>query len=907
MLGRLKKLLPDLLVIVAFIIISFIYLAPAVMDGRVISQHDSLAAIGQGQEQREYMERHDGERTRWNISMFSGMPSYQMSPTYSSSKPLDIAKKAYSLFLPDYVFLIFIMLLGFYILMRSFNASPLISALGAVAWAFSSYFFILISAGHIWKFITLAYIPPTIAGLVYVYRQKYALGGLLFMIFVAFQISSNHFQMSYYFLFVMLFMVIAFFVEAVRKKELTTFFKATGVLIIAGIIGVSANLSNLYHTYEYSKETMRGKSELSHLSDDIKTDDGLERDYITAWSYGIGETWSLLVPNIKGGASVPLSENEKAMSKARPEYAQIYQQIGQYWGDQPGTSGPIYVGAFILALFVLSLFIVKGPIKWALLAATVFSILLSWGRNFMGLTDFFIDYIPMYNKFRAVSSILVVAEFTIPLLAILALKELITKPDLLRHNKRPLYISLGVTGGVALLFAIAPKLFFSSYISPSEMQAFTQALPSEHIQPFLSNLTDMRVSLFTADAWRSFIIILVGSVMLWLFLEKKIKAEWLVAGIIVLCLVDMWSVNKRYLNDDDFINKSNQQQIFSKTATDEYILQDTTKYYRVLNMATSTFNDGITPYWHNVIGGYHAAKLRRYQDLIDVHITVEMMALQQEIINTQGQLDLVDSEKFKVLNMLNTKWVIMPSQDGTTIPVHNIHAMGNAWFVDNISFVDNADEEITALGNMNLLNEAVADKEFEPVLAGFDFGFKSDLNDALKTDTDTTDTGTSENGTITSDKTDTDTIGSGTITSGNIGSGTNASGNTDSDSVVQSDLIQNALVQPSSESTIKLVDYDSDYLKYEVDAIKDELAVFSEIYYPHGWQITIDGVPADMIRANYTLRALPIHEGKHIVEFSFEPQSIKLTDSIAYAALLIMLLTSLYLIYRKISGSKLEK
>jgi predicted negative regulator of RcsB-dependent stress response/MFS family permease len=578
--GNIRKLIPDLIVIAGFIIISFIYFAPAVIDGRVIAQHDSLAAIGQGQEQRDYMERHDGERTRWNISMFSGMPSYQMSPTYNSSKPLDSAKELYSLFLPNYVYLMFIMLIGFYILMRAFRASPLISALGAVIWTFSSYFFILISAGHIWKFITLAYIPPTIAGMVYVYRKRYLLGGLLFMIFVAFQISANHIQMSYYFLFLMLFMVIAFFVDAYKKRELPNFFKATGVLIIAGIIGVAANSSNLYHTYEYSKETMRGKSELSHHEEANTTDNGLERDYITAWSYGIGETWTLLVPNTKGGASVPLSQNEKAMSKARPEYYQIYQQIGQYWGDQPGTSGPVYAGAFVLALFILGLFIVKGPVKWALLTGTIFSILLSWGKNFMPLTDFFIDYIPMYNKFRAVSSILVVAEFCIPLLAALTVKEIVHKPEVLKNNLKYLYISLGLTGGLALLFAIAPKIFFPSYISANEMQAISQAVPPIHIQPLVANLTEMRLSLFTADALRSFIIVAIGGLILWLFLQKKIKATWTVAGILLLCLADMWDVNRRYLNDDDFVYKSSQEQLFTLTPTDQHILQDTTKYYK---------------------------------------------------------------------------------------------------------------------------------------------------------------------------------------------------------------------------------------------------------------------------------------------------------------------------------------
>lgn len=821
-----KKALPDLLSIVAFILISFIYFAPAVMDGRVITQHDSLAAIGQGQEQRDYMERHDGKRTRWNISMFSGMPSYQMSPTYDSSKPQDIAKKAYSLFLPNYVFLVFIMMLGFYILMRAFRASPLLSVLGAIVWAFSSYFFIIIAAGHIWKFITLAYIPPTIAGLVYIYRKKYLLGSLFVMIFVAFQISSNHIQMSYYFMFMMFFMVVAYFVDAVKNKTLPDFFKATAVIVIAGLIGVATNVSNLYHTYEYSKETMRGKSELSHHGSENKSDNGLERDYITAWSYGVGETWTLLIPNTKGGASVPLSHNEKAMKKARPEYQQLYQQIGQYWGDQPGTSGPVYVGAFVMALFILGLFIVKGPMKWALLTGTIFSIMLSWGKNFMPLTDFFIDYVPMYNKFRTVSSILVVAEFTIPLLAMLALKEIIEKPSAVLANKKALYTSLGVTGGFSLLFAVAPTLFFSSFVSAQEIQAL-QSLPAEHIQPVLSNLQEMRVSMFSSDAWRSLFIISIGSVIVWLFLNKKLKAQLAIAAILVLCLADMWDVNKRYLNDGDFTPKSNQQQMFAKTQTDEYILQDPTLYYRVLNMATSTFNDGVTPYYHKVIGGYHAAKLRRYQDIIDIHLSQEMMQLQQYIINTQGTLDSVNADGFKVLNMLNAKWVIMPGQEGT-IPIENQYAMGNAWFVDEIQFVDNADDEIDALSTINLHTQAVADSKFMSVLDGFN------------------------------------------------------------------------VTPKDSSATIELTSYDSNILTYKSSSSKPELAVFSEVYYPKGWQITIDGEPAEMLRANYTLRALPIPAGDHTIEFKFDPTSIKVTDGIAYAAMFIILLAAVLLVWLRV-------
>lgn len=828
-----KKYLPDLVAIIAFVILSFFYFAPAVMDGRVLAQHDAQAAIGQGQEQRDFMAKH-GERTRWINSMFGGMPTYQMTPTYASTLPQDAAKKVYSLFLPNYVYLLFIMLIGFYILMRAFKANPLISALGAILWTFSSYYFIIIAAGHIWKFITLAYIPPTIAGLVYAYRKKYLAGGLLVMIFVAFQISANHIQMSYYFLFVMLFMVIAYFVDALRNKTLPDFLKATGVIVIAGIIGVLANLSNLYHTWEYSQETMRGKSELTHKGTANTTSNGLERDYITAWSYGKGETWTLLVPNTKGGASVPLSENETAMKKANPEYRDLYAQIGQYWGEQPGTSGPVYVGAFVLTLFILGLFLVKGPIKWALLVATIFSILLSWGKNLMGLTDFFIDHVPMYNKFRTVSSILVIAEFAIPLLATLTIKEIAEHPEKLKQNLKYFWISLGLTGGIALLFALVPRMFFSSYISSSEMQAL-QTLPSEHIRPIMDNLTQMRIAMFTADTWRTVIIIAIGAIFLWIYNAGKLKKEWMVAGILALCLVDMWTVNKRYLNDSMFVPQSNVSQTFAKSQADEYILQDTTRHYRVLNMATSTFNDGVTPYWHKCVGGYHPAKLRRYQDIIDVYLSKEMVNLQNDIVKTQGAMDSVNTDGFKVLNMLNTRWVIMPGQENSQIPIENPYHQGNAWFVNQISFVDTPDEEIAALGKMDLHTQAVADKKFQSVLNGFN------------------------------------------------------------------------VTPKDSASRIDLQSFDSNILTYKTKSNKPELALFSEIYYPKGWQITIDGKPAEMLRANYTLRALPIPAGEHTVVFKFEPTSIKITDTIAFVALAIMLLTACYLLWMFVRNERNPK
>ena len=712
--NAIKKLIPDMVAILVFAVISFAYFCPAVTEGRILSQHDSVAGIGAGQEGKEYLER-TGERTRWTNSIFGGMPTYQMAPSYDSTDLLKGIENLYHLYLPTYVWYVFVMLLGFYILLRAFNFKVWLAGLGAIIWAFSSYFFIIIAAGHIWKFITLAYIPPTIAGMVLCYRGKYWLGGLVTALFVALQISSNHVQMSYYFLFVMLFMAIAYGVQAYQQKTLARFGKSTGVLVVAGLIGVCINLSNLYHTYEYSKESMRGKSELVKENSANQTSSGLERDYITQWSYGIGETFSLLVPNVKGGASVPLAANEKAMEKANPMYGSIYSQLGQYWGEQPGTSGPVYVGAFVVFLFVLGLFIVKGPMKWALLAATVLSILLSWGKNFMGFTDFFIDYVPMYNKFRAVSSILVIAEFTIPLLAMLALKEVVATPAIIKERKKDFLISFGLTGGLALLFAVLPKVFFPSYVSTMEMNAL-QGIPADQLVPLLANLEEVRMSLFTSDAWRSFFIVLLGAGLVWAYGMGKLKQHVLIGALAVLCLVDMWSVNKRYLYDEQFVEKQVQTQGFRQTETDKMILEDEALDYRVLNLASNTFNENNTAYWHKSVGGYHAAKLRRYQEMIEEHISGEMQGLYQAVADAGGDMEQLDPSAFPVLNMLNTRYFIFPLQGGQTVPLANPFALGNAWFVDEVDYVNNANEEIEAIHGLDPIEKAIVDKKFESVI-----------------------------------------------------------------------------------------------------------------------------------------------------------------------------------------------
>lgn len=729
-----KKLLPDLIAILAFVLLSFAYFFPADIENRILFQHDTAAGAGAGQEVKEYYEQ-TGERSRWTNSLFGGMPMYQIAPSYDSTKSLQWVQKAYQLFLPDYVCLTFMLMLGFYILLRVFGIPVWLAGLGGIMWAFSSYFFILISAGHIWKFITLAYVPPTIAGIVLAYRGKLLWGGILTALFVALQITSNHVQMSYYFFFVILFFVGAYFEKAWRTKTLPQFFKASAVLIVAALVGIAANVSNLYHTYAYSKETMRGKSELVQTGDAAKqTSSGLDRDYITQWSYGIDETLTLLVPNFKGGASAALSQSETAMSKANPMYSSLYGSLTQYFGTQPMTSGPVYVGAFVLFLFVLGCFIVKGPLKWALIGATFFSIVLSWGKNFMPLTDFFIDYVPLYNKFRAVSSILVIAEFTIPLLAIFALKRLLEEPEILKQEKKPLGISLLLTAGIALLLAIAPGSIGSGYVPAQEAQMLQNAvnqqmIPANELSDILANLGEMRAELVSSDALRSFIIIGIGCSLLWLYASGKLRSSLTIAGITILCLADMWGVNKRYLNDAQFVPHSIRTETFTKTNTDELILQDTSLDYRVLNFATSTFDDNNTSYWHKSVGGYHPAKLRRYQEMIEHHISPEMQAAYKAIATAGGEMDSVDANKFRVLNMLNTKYFIFPAgQQRQTVPILNPHAYGNAWFVNKVQYVNNANEEIDALDSIIPTETAVVDARFKDVLKGTTESYKDSLS-----------------------------------------------------------------------------------------------------------------------------------------------------------------------------------
>ena len=723
----LKKLLPEVLVLVLFAGISFAYFFVPVMQGKVLYRHDASAGVGAGQEAADYMAR-TGERTRWTNSLFGGMPTYQTAPSYDSTNGLSQVVNAYHLWLPENVWYLFVYLLGFYILMRAFDFRRSLAVLGSVVWAFSSYFLIIIAAGHIWKVYALAYLPPMIAGIVLAYRGKYLWGFLVTALFTAFEIYANHVQMTYYYMFVILFMVIAFFADAIKKKQLIHFWKASAVCLVAGLIGVAVNASNLYHTWQYQKESMRGKSELVKKNAANQTNSGLDRDYITQWSYGIDETWTLLIPNAKGGASVPMIYNKTVQQEADPMYESIYQQLGQYWGNQPGTSGPVYVGAFVLMLFILGLFIVKGPMKWALLGATILSVLLSWGRNFMPMTDFFLDYIPMYAKFRTVASILVIAEFTIPLLAMLAVRECLKVVNGTEGASgsdrlwKYVGISFVLTAGIAIVFALMPGLFFD-YVSVAERQALSQ-IPADQLSPLMADITRVRQAIFSADCWRSVWIIVIGTLLLVLMMKRKMKADYAIAAMTVLCIVDMWMVDKRYLNDDMFVPKSEREAPQKMTATDQQILKDKTLDYRVLNLASNTFNENETSYYHKSIGGYHAAKLRRYQELIERYISPEMQKTMSAVAEAGGNMEEVKGDSiFPVLNMLNTRYFIMPLQGGQTMPLKNPYAYGNAWFVNKVTVVDNANQELDKVGQIDLRHEAVTSQRW-------DVGAKEQGNDS---------------------------------------------------------------------------------------------------------------------------------------------------------------------------------
>ncbi len=793
--------------VITFAAISWIYFYPNDVRGDVLQQSDMMQGAANGQEAKAFTAA-TGEVTRWTDALFGGMPTFQISPSYDSTSMLSWVGDVWNLGFPQPVGWVFIMMLGFYLLMLSFNLKWYVGIMGAVAYGFSSYFFILIGAGHIWKLLTLAYIPPTLAGIVWAYRGHYLGGAALAALFAALQLMSNHVQMTYYSLFIVLALAIAFLVKAIRDKKMVQWGIATGALAVAAALAVGANAPNLYLTYKYSKETIRGgHSELTPQKgaqadkQQVQQSGGLDKEYITQWSYGIDETFTLLAPNVKGGASLrPEEGNNVPMTLADTPKAKKMERDGsldyqdqqnlqyflQYFGDQPMTNGPVYVGAIIFALFLLGCFVVKGPVKWALLAVTLLSVFLSWGHNMMWLTDLFIDHFPMYNKFRTVSSILVIAELTMPLLAALALQKALSEPDFLAKHKRATLAAFGVSAALCLVFALFPGMFGT--FSQQETEAYINSGQLQQVPSLSEAIATIRHSLVSADAWRSLAFIVVAFALLYGYLAGKVKAKPAVAGTVValLVLADMFAVNKRYLNKDTFISHLDVQPeaTFTKRPADATILADTTLNYRVCDQ--QHFGEAMPSYFHKMVGGYHAAKLTRYNDLIDRQLS-------------RGNM--------QVFNMLNTRWFIL----NDTVAQQNPGALGNAWFVDTLTYVATPDAEMKFLDTFNAATHAVADAKFKGTLG-------------------------------------------------------NASAK-----------------QPGD--TIRETTYAPNSLTYRTHSAKGGVAVFSEIYFPWGWKATIDGKEAQIGRANYVLRALRIPAGDHTVVFTFDPQEVHTTDTVAKASI----------------------
>lgn len=792
-----KTYIYSLLAALLLAVVAFFFFFPDDVQGNILRQHDTMQGIANGQEGKAFTEA-TGETTRWTNSLFSGMPNFQIAPSYPANETLTWIGRAFSLWLPAPANLLFAMMLGFFIMGLCYKLKWSTALFAAVAWGFSSYFIIIIGAGHIWKFVTLAYIPPTIGGIMLCYRGKYLPGIALASLFGALQLQSNHPQMSYYFCFVILFMVLAWLWTAIRKKMMKRWLIATLCCLVAAGVAVGANSPSLYNSYEYAKETVRGRA--TELKSDNPADatGGMDRAAITAWSYGLDETFTLLIPNVKGGATLkPVAGENKLLSvtdtdKAddlylQPEARQFISQFPQYFGNQPMTNGPVYVGAFVLMLAILALFVVDSPMKWALFCVSILAIFLSWGHNFPSFTNFFIDNFPGYNKFRAVASILVIVEFCVPLLAAMCLRKMVDTPDFFKENKWTFYTVMGGGALICLIGWLAPSVFGQPF-SQQEIDQLTSmgAFSDPQYAPLWDAVRQTRLSLVSTDSLRSLIFILLGAgvTMFW-FKGILTNKTVFVCCLTAVALIDLYPLNKRYVNSENFTTATPMEDAFHMTDADKAILADTTNY-RVMDVAH--FSEARSSYFHKTIGGYHAAKLTRYNDLITHQIS-------------KGNP--------MVLNMLNAKYILSGNQYEV-----NPGALGNAWMVDSIFYVADANAEMSVLDTINPGLYAVADKTFEKILGK--------ANPVLPGD------------------------------------------------------------------TIYETSYAPNKLTYKARSAKGNLAVFSEIFFPWGWQATIDGNPAPIGRVDYVLRAMQIPAGTHDIVMVFDPQSIRTTNSVAMVSVIVI-------------------
>ena len=797
-----KNLICTGLAALLLVVVAILFFAPADFEGKVLQQHDMMQGVANGQEGKAFTEA-TGETTRWTNSLFSGMPNFQISPSYASNAMLGWVAKLYTLWLPSPANLLFSMMLGFFIMCLCLKMKWPTALFGAVAWGFSTYFIIIIGAGHIWKFLTLSYIPPMIGGIALCYRRKYLSGAALTALFAALQLGSNHPQMTYYFLFVIFALVIAWLIIAIREKRIKSWVYASLCVIGAGALGFVANCASLYNSYEYAKETVRGRAtELTSETGEAPAE-GMDKAAITQWSYGIDETLSLLIPNVKGGASIkPTGGDNKIMAVTdvetpsamylSPEEMQFTSQFTQYFGDQPMTNGPVYVGAFVLMLAILAMFVVDegkwAVIKWALFAVSVLAILLAWGHNFDPFTNFFIDNFPAYNKFRAVSSILVIVEFCIPLLATLAIIKMVKTPDFMARYKWTFYTVMGLGIFVCFLGWVAPSTFGQPW-SAQEVEILNSQgiLANPMYANIIRTISEARLNLVSTDSLRSLLFILLGSLACYLYLKGAYRNKAVfVCSLTAVVLIDLFTVNRRYVDYDNFVDPVFAQSSLDMTEADRQILQDKDPNYRVLDL--DDFGGARSSYFHKTIGGYHAAKLTRYNDLINRQIA---------------------NNNLGVLNMLNTKYIIQQGQ-----VIQNPDALGNAWFVEQIDYVANPDAEMAALDSLDTGRKAVADAKFKDILG------------------------------------------------------------------------QTSMSQPGD--TIYETTYAPNSLTYKATSKNGGLAVFSEIFFPWGWTATIDGKSAEIGRVDYVLRALRVPAGSHEIVFTFDPESLKVTNTLSVISIILI-------------------
>ena len=692
-----KPALPHVIAIVVFIVISFAYFYP-VLEGKVLKANDSTVSKINSKEIQDYRDKY-GKEPLWTNSIFGGMPAYLISTRYPGNlvKKIDTILRTFKM--P--VSVLFLSLTGFYILMLVFGASPLLAGAGAVAFGLSSFFFQILGAGHNTQAIALAYMAPMIGAIYYTYRYDMIKGALFTSLILALEIQANHPQITYYAFLCLLVFGIVELIYSVRNKTVIKFLKTTGVLLIPFVIAIGINFASLYTTYEYGKYSIRGKSDLVH-NNQVATP-GLDKEYITHWSYGVDETFNLLIPNYKGGSSKPFDRNSETVKALRANNAppEAASQLQKYWGTQPGTDGPHYVGAIIFFLFVLGLIIIKGPEKWWLLGATVLSVMLAWGKNFMPFSDLFIDYFPGYNKFRAVTMILIIAQFCIPLLGILAMRDLLNGTVTGKKLNKGLKIAAGITGGFLLVVLLMPGIAGS----------FLASYENEFPEWLKTSLIADRKELLRTDALRSLVFIVFAAGTIFAFISGKLKKEATIILIGGLILIDLWIVDKRYLNANRFETPSSVQKSFIPTVADAFILKDPTQN-RVLNLTVSTFNDNSpTSYFHKSIGGYHGAKMERYQELIDTSLFKDLTLISQSKTIEEIQAAFKGTT---ALNMLNTKYVIY---NPDAAPIINANALGNAWFAEKPLIVDNANQEISAINKIDPSGQAVIDKKFKVQIA----------------------------------------------------------------------------------------------------------------------------------------------------------------------------------------------